>query len=123
LEDLVCYLEPNKINFNRLKTMNKLDVTKEIKQVTYTYTSDNLTFEGTCNVDSKKVVSDVNAQVSVKQGEAPMNIGSVSSNSSTSINIWNSEYKSLIDTVATAFKSLQTDLTNYYNVQSVSDTL
>ena len=52
-----------------------------------------------------------------------MNIGSVSSNGSTSINIWNSEYKSLIDTVATAFKSLQTDLTNYYNVQSVSDTL
>ena len=47
--------------------MNKLDVTKEIKQVTYTYTSDNLTFEGTCNFDSKKVVSDVNAQVSVKQ--------------------------------------------------------
>jgi hypothetical protein len=101
--------------------MNKLDVTKEIRQVTYTYTSDNLTFEGTCNVDSKKAVSDVNAQVSVKQGEAPMNIGSVSS--STSINIWNSEYKSLIDTVATAFKSLQTDLTNYYNVQSVSDIL
>ena len=101
--------------------MNKLDVTKEIRQVTYTYTSDNL--EGTCNVDSKKAVSDVNAQVSVKQGEAPMNIGSVSSNGSTSINIWNSEYKSLIDTVATAFKSLQTDLTNYYNVQSVSDTL
>lgn len=103
--------------------MNKLDVTKEIRQVTYTYTSDNITFEGTCNVDSKKAVSDVNAQVSVKQGEAPMNIGSVSSNGSTSINIWNSEYKSLIDTVATAFKSLQTDLTNYYNVQSVSDTL
>jgi hypothetical protein len=103
--------------------MNKLDVTKEIRQVTYTYTSDNLTFEGTCNIDSKKVVSDVNAQVSIKQGEAPMNIGNVSSNSSVSINIWNNDYKGLIDTVATAFKSLQTDLTNYYNVQSVSDTL
>ena len=99
--------------------MNKLDVTKEIRQVTYTYTSDNLTFEGTCNVDSKKAVSDVNAQVSVKQGEAPMNIGSVSSNSSVSINIWNNGYKGLIDTVATAFKSLQTDLTNYYNVEKV----
>lgn len=51
------------------------------------------------------------------------NIGNVSNNSSVSVNIWNAEYKNMVDVVADALKSMTTDLTNYYNVQSNSETV
>lgn len=34
--------------------MNNLSITKELKQVNFKYVSNNLTFEGTCDVTSEK---------------------------------------------------------------------
>lgn len=103
--------------------MNNLSITKELKQVNFKYVSNNLTFEGTCDVTSEKKVENINASVSVKVGEMDTNIGNVSNNSSVSVNIWNAEYKNMVDVVADALKSMTTDLTNYYNVQSNSETV
>mgnify|MGYP006947703779 CR=1 FL=1 len=101
--------------------MNDLSITKELKQVNFKYVSNNLTFEGTCDVTSEKKVENINASVSVKVGEMDTNIGNVSNNGSVSVNIWNTEYKNMVDVVAAALKSMATDLANYYNVQSNSE--
>ena len=101
--------------------MNDLSITKELKQVNFKYVSNNLTFEGTCDVTSEKKVENINASVSVKVGEMDTNIGNVSNNSSVSVNIWNAEYKNMVDVVAAALKSMATDLANYYNVQFNSE--
>lgn len=101
--------------------MNDLSITKELKQVNFKYVSNNLTFEGTCDVTSEKKVENINASVSVKIGETDTNIGNVSNNGSVSVNIWNAEYKNMVDVVAAALKSMVTDLANYYNVQSNSE--
>lgn len=98
--------------------MNNLSITKELKQVSYKYVSGSLIFDGTCDVTSEKKVENINASVSVKVGEMDTNIGNVSNNGSISVNIWNSEYKNMVDQVASALKSMELDLTNYYNVQS-----
>lgn len=101
--------------------MNDLSITKELKQVNFKYVSNNLTFEGTCDVTSEKKVENINASVSVKVGEMDTNIGNVSDNGSVSVNIWNAEYKNMVEVVAAALKSMATDLANYYNVQSNSE--
>lgn len=101
--------------------MNDLSITKELKQVNFKYVSNNLTFEGTCDVTSEKKVENINASVSVKVGEMDTNIGNVSNNCSVSVNIWDAEYKNMVDVVAAALKSMATDLANYYNVQSNSE--
>lgn len=101
--------------------MNDLSITKELKQVNFKYVSNNLTFEGTCDVTSEKKVENINASISVKVGEMDTNIGNVSNNGSVSVNIWNAEYKNMVDVVAAALKSMATDLANYYNVQSNSE--
>lgn len=92
--------------------MNDLNITNVIRKVSFTYETAALKFEGNCDVSSDNIVSDVNAQVSLK--ETGINIGSCSSNGSTSVNIWNTEYKTYIDTVATDFKALQVLLSTEY---------
>lgn len=103
--------------------MNNLDITKELKQVNFKYVSSNLTFEGTCEVTTEKKVQNISTQVSVKDNDTDIGIGSATSNGSISVNIWNSEYKSMIDKVAAALKALALDLFNYFNVQSNTQTV
>lgn len=106
------------INFNRLK-MNTLNIDKEVKKVDFTYMTTTLKFNGTCTVSANKEVSDIIAQINLKEND--INIGNCNSNDSISINIWNNEYKSYIDSVATEFKKLQEDLVSHYNNSSSND--
>lgn len=101
--------------------MNTLEITKEIKQVTFKYVADVYEFTGTCNVTAEKEVTNISAQVYITSStdgiESPRaSIGNVSSNGSTNVNIYDKTYKDKIDEVAHYFKLLQEDLTKKYNV-------
>lgn len=94
--------------------MNTLNIDKEIKKVDFTYDSTDLKFIGTCYVSVDNTVSDISAQIYLKDN-SEVNIGNCSSNGNTSVNIWNSTYKSYIDIAATEFKVLQEDLNTHYS--------
>lgn len=94
--------------------MNNLEINKEIKQITFVYTTTTYKFEGTCNVSTTNEVSDINTQVSLKSDSASINIGNCSSNGSTNVNVYNQEYKNSIDVIATDFKALCAGLAEKY---------
>lgn len=98
---------------------NTLNIDKEVKRVDFTYTAITFKFTGTCTVNSDFEVEDINAQINLKSND--MNIGNCSSNGSTSINIWNNEYKQYIDSAASEFKSLQEDLISHYSITNFND--
>lgn len=100
--------------------MNSLNIDKEVKKVDFTYTTTSLKFTGTCYVSADKVVSDIQAQIFIN-GDASTNIGNCSSNGNTTVNIWNSTYKSYIDTAATDFKALQQDIASHYSTTTFSE--
>lgn len=91
--------------------MNTLTINKEIKQASFTYETETLIFTGTCEVSSDNVVGNTNAQINLINGT---NIGNCGNNGNASVNIWNSEYKDLIDVAAYEFKNLQNDLITKY---------
>lgn len=99
--------------------MNTLNINKEVKRVDFNYTTATFKFNGTCTVSADNVISDISAQINLKDND--LNIGNCSSNGSTSVNIWNSEYKSYIDSVATDFKALQEELTAHYSVSTFNN--
>lgn len=92
--------------------MNTLEISKEIRRISFTYTTEQYKFTGNCDVNSDNTVTNIDAQVMTLNGD---NIGSCNSNGGASVNIWNSAYKDSIDIVSYNFKSLQTDLFNKYN--------
>lgn len=94
-------------------TTNTLEIKKEIKQVTFSYSTTVLKFDGTCDVTSEKKIQNVNSQIMLKDGS--VGIGNATSNGSTSVNIWNEEYKQYIDSAAHDFKNLQSDLAEHYS--------
>lgn len=100
--------------------MNTLNIDKEVKKVDFTYSTTTLKFTGTCYVSADKTVSDIQAQIYLKDNQ-DINIGNCSSNGSTSVNIWNSSYKSYIDTAAAAFKDLQEDLISHYSTEPLNN--
>lgn len=108
--------------------MNTLEITKEIKQVTFKYVADIYEFTGTCSVTVDKEIKDITAQVGLKgtNVESPSSsthIGSCSSNGSTNVNIYNNEYKDKIDEVAHHFKTLQADLSVKYSTAIFNEEL
>lgn len=103
--------------------INTLEITKEIKQVTFKYTAQNYEFNGSCNVTSVKEVTDINTQVSVKTGNMSTTIGNCSSNGSTNVNIYDAQYKDKIDEVAHYFKQLQADLDEEYSIVIFNDNI
>ena len=92
--------------------MNTLEISKEVRRINFTYTTDNYKYTGTCDINSDNTVTNIDAQVMTITGES---IGNCNSNGRASVNIWNSNYKNSIDTVSSEFKSLQTDIFNKYN--------
>ena len=97
--------------------MNSLNITKEVKQVSFDYTTDNYRFIGNCEVTSDLVVENVNTSVQTIDGT---HIGSCSNNGSSSISIYDANHKNEIDVVAVAFKALQDELTAHYSVATFS---
>lgn len=101
--------------------MNELIINKETKNSEFTYTTEKFRFTGNCTVNADKTVENVNAQVYLLSNE--ISIGNCSSNGSTSVNIYNNEYKSMIDTVAQDFKALQGELTTKYLTSTFNELL
>lgn len=95
--------------------MNTLEITKEIKQVAFKYTTAAYQFTGTCDVTVDNSVTNINTQVGIKADDMAQSIGNCSSNNNTSINIYNIEYKDSIDVIAADFKVLCTDLAEEYS--------
>ena len=95
--------------------MNDLEITKEIKQVAFKYTTAAYQFSGTCDVTEDDSVTNINTQVSIKTDEMTQSIGNCSNNSNTSVNIYNTAYKDRIDVIAAEFKLLCADLTEEYS--------
>lgn len=95
--------------------MNSLNITNEKRQITFDYTSNLFKFQGVCCVSSDNTITDINVQVMLLE-DTNLSIGNCNSNNGSSINIWDSRYSHYIDSIATDFKALQTELVNTYNV-------
>lgn len=97
---------------------NTLNINKEIKQVTFTYLTTTMKYEGTCSVTVLLEVTDINAQVMLL--DSSMTIGNCSSNGSTTVNIYDNNHKDKIDLVAHEFKTLQSDIAAHYTTTGIS---
>lgn len=97
--------------------MNTLTITKEVKQVQFNYETENLIFVGNCEIAEDGTVNSVNAQINLSDSTA---IGNCNShNNSISVNIWNSDHKEVIDTAASEFKNLLSELNTSYSQTTV----
>lgn len=94
--------------------MNNLTINKESKKVEYTYTTEMFKFTGTCQLDINNVIEEVQSEVRLIQDDR--SIGNCSSNSNSSVNIWDGNYKSYIDVIATSFKALQDEIIAQYTI-------
>lgn len=103
--------------------INTLEITNEVKQVTFKYIAQNYEFTGNCNITQDLDIEDINAQVSIKIDNMLTTIGNCSSNGSTNVNIYDSTYKGKIDEVAHYFKQLQSDLEERYTIIPTNEIL
>lgn len=97
--------------------MNTLEITKEIKQVAFKFTTAAYQFTGTCDVQIDGIVTNINTQISTRiDDDSYESIGNGHCNGNTSVNIYNPVYKDRIDSIALDFKSLCAALKEEYSV-------